>query len=385
MYFYDLSTYGQFILDRVRTEAYCQALARAVKPGDVVVDLGAGAGIFTLYACRLGARQVHAIEPNPAIQVAREIVDANGFSQRVTFYETMSFQVELPELCDVVVTDPRGVLPFHEKAIPTIIDARRRLLKPGGVLIPQRDAIWAALVEAPDIYHERCDNAWRSANDGFDMEAARRRVVNSTSRPRIESSQLLSEPVCWLVLDYRVIEQASACGSVQFQAKQPGTAHGFALWFDSELIDGICMSNCPGQPKLLYGQLFFPFQEPLFVSPNQTITVDLRVDPVGEDYVYQWTTQRTSASSLGKIETLYHQSSFFSNLLGSNQLRKMSDQHVPLLNEEGVVQMRALELMNSRRPLGQIAEAMAAEFPKRFSSSDDALGFVADLSARWSH
>jgi hypothetical protein len=31
-----------------------------------------------------------------------------------------------------------------------------------------------------------------------------------------------------------------------------------------------------------------------------------------------------------------------------------------------------------------IAETMAAEFPKRFPSSDDALGFIGELSARWS-
>ncbi len=62
----------------------------------------------------------------------------------------------------------------------------------------------------------------------------------------------------------------------------------------------------------------------------------------------------------------------------------MSDQHIPSLNEEGVVHRRALELMNSRKPLGQIAETMAAEFPKRFPSSDDALGFIGELSARWS-
>ena len=370
--------------DRVRTGAYCQALARAVKPGDVVVDLGAGAGIFTLHACRLGARLGHAIEPNAAIQVAREIVQANGFSQRVTFHQAMSFQVELPELCDVLITDPRGVLPFHEKAIPTIIDARRRLLKAGGVLIPQRDTIWATLVEAPDIYQEHYDNAWRLANDGFDLEAARRRTVNSFTKYRVESNQLLSEPVRWLLLDYRVIEQASACGELHFGVKRPGAAHGLALWFDSELIDGISISNCPGQPKLLYGQLFFPFPEPLPVFPNQTITVDLRADPVGGDYIWQWTTQTTRAPSPEKIERFYHQSSLFSNLLGSERLKKMSDQHIPSLNEEGVVYMRALELMNTRRPLGEIAEAMAAEFPKRFPSSDDALGFVGDLSARWS-
>ena len=370
--------------DRVRTGAYCQALALAVKPGDVVTDLGAGAGIFTLHACRLGARLVHAIEPNDAIQVAREVVHANGFSQQVTFHHAMSFQVELPEPCDVLVTDPRGVLPLCEQAIPTIIDARRRLLKPGGVLIPQQDTISAALVEAPDIYHEHCDNAWRSANDGFDMEAARRRNINNFGKYRFELNQLLSEPVRWLLLDYRVIERASACGTVQFQVQRPGTAHGFALWFDSELIDGISFSNGPGGPKLIYGQLFFPFQEPLSVLPNQTITVDLRADLIAGEYIWQWTTHTTSAASPEQIERRYHQSSLFGNVLDPERLKKMSDRHIPSLNEEGVVHKRALELMNSRRPLGKIAEAMAAEFPKRFPSSDDALGFVAELSARWS-
>ncbi len=384
MHLYGLGAYGAMIRDRVRTVAYCQALALAVNPGDVVVDLGAGAGIFTLHACRLGARLVHAIEPNDVIHVAREVVHANGFSQQVTFHHAMSFQVELPEPCDVLVTDPRGVLPLCEQAIPTIIDARRRLLKPGGVLIPQQDTISAALVEAPDIYHEHCDNAWRSANDGFDMEAARRRNINNFGKHRFDLNQLLSEPVRWRLLDYRLIERASACGRVQFEVKRRGTAHGFALWFDSELIDGISFSNCPGEAKLIYGQLFFPFQEPLSVLPNQTITVDLRADPIGGDYIWQWTTHTTSAASPEKIERLYHQSSLFSNVLGPERLKKMSDQHVPSLNEEGVVHMRALELMSSRRPLGKIAEAMAAEFPKRFPSSDDALGFIGDLSARWS-
>jgi len=62
----------------------------------------------------------------------------------------------------------------------------------------------------------------------------------------------------------------------------------------------------------------------------------------------------------------------------------MSGQHIPSLNDEGVIHMRALELMNNRRPLGEVAEAMAAEFPKRFRSPDDALAFVGELSARWS-
>jgi protein arginine N-methyltransferase 1 len=384
MYVYDFAAYGKMMMDRLRTGAYCRALAIAVKPGDIVVDLGAGAGILTLHACRLGARLVHAIEPNAAIQVAREVVQVNGFSQRVNFHEAMSFQVVLPERCDVLITDPRGVLPLFENAIPSIIDARRRLLKPGGVLIPHQDTVWAALVESPDIYQEHYDNAWRSASDGFDMEAARRRTINSFGRHRFELNQLLSEPVRWLLLDYRAIEQASASGTLQFQVQRPGTAHGFALWFDSELIDGVSISNRPGEPKLIYGQQFFPFQDPLPVLPNQIILIDVRAAPIGDNYIWQWITQRASAGSPDKIERLYHQSSLFSSVWGPERLKKMSDQHIPLLNEEGVIHMRALELMNDRRPLGKIAETMAAEFPKRFPTPDHALGFVGDLSAHWS-
>ena len=54
--------HGVMIADRVRVEAYRQALRRVVTPDSIVIDLGAGTGIFTLLACQLGARHVYAIE-----------------------------------------------------------------------------------------------------------------------------------------------------------------------------------------------------------------------------------------------------------------------------------------------------------------------------------
>ena len=53
---------------------------------------------------------------------------------------------------------------------------------PGGVLIPQRDTIWAALVEANEIYSTHYEDPWRRSNDGFDLEAARQRAVNAVGR-----------------------------------------------------------------------------------------------------------------------------------------------------------------------------------------------------------
>jgi len=60
------------ITDKARMDGFEAALRQAVKPGSVVLDIGTGTGIFSLLACRFGARKVYAIEPDNAIQLARD-------------------------------------------------------------------------------------------------------------------------------------------------------------------------------------------------------------------------------------------------------------------------------------------------------------------------
>ena len=66
---FTLRNYGEMIDDAVRMDAYVAALRRVVKPGDVVLDIGTGTGIFAVLAARLGARRVFAVEPeaNPRL------------------------------------------------------------------------------------------------------------------------------------------------------------------------------------------------------------------------------------------------------------------------------------------------------------------------------
>ena len=88
------------IADRLRTNAYSEALRRVVKRGTVVLDIGTGSGILALLACRFGARKVYAIEPSDAIQIAREIAAANGCQEHIEFIQKVSTQTELPERAD---------------------------------------------------------------------------------------------------------------------------------------------------------------------------------------------------------------------------------------------------------------------------------------------
>ena len=94
---YSLHFYGEMLADTGRTEPYVEALRRLVRPDSVVLDLGCGPGLFALLACKFGARRVYAVEPDNAINIAREAAAANGFVERIEFFQELSTVVTLPE------------------------------------------------------------------------------------------------------------------------------------------------------------------------------------------------------------------------------------------------------------------------------------------------
>ena len=277
------------IADAPRMEAYAAALRQTVKPDSVVMDLGCGPGVFALLACKLGARRVYAVEPNNVIGLAREAAVANGFADRIQFFEKLSTEITLEEPATVIVSDLRGVLPWFQQHIPSIIDARKRLLVRGGTLIPRRDILWAAVVEAADQYEELVA-PWENRFE-LDLSAGTRLITNTWRKTRIQPDQMVTEPVCWTSIEYDEVDSPDVQAEISWRATRKGTAHGVAAWFDSELIDGIGFSNHPSGPEMIYGNGFFPFSQPVDVRQNDRITLRLAAKMVGDGYVWRWDTE----------------------------------------------------------------------------------------------
>ena len=121
---YGLGAYGAMIADRVRVEAYAEALRKSVRKGSVVAEIGTGPGIFAVLACQLGATRVYAIEPSEIIQVAREVAAANGCADKIEFFEELSDRVMLPGRADVILSDLRAALADPLNGKRTKIKAR---------------------------------------------------------------------------------------------------------------------------------------------------------------------------------------------------------------------------------------------------------------------
>jgi type I protein arginine methyltransferase len=378
---YSLAGYGEMIADRVRVKAYAEALRRTVKPGSVVMDIGTGPGIWAVLACELGASRVFALEPDSIIQVAREVAVSNRCSGQIEFAEKMSTRFELPVQADVIVSDLRGVLPLAGKNIPSVVDARQRFLAPQGLLIPRRDTVWAAVVQARQSYR-RLLEPWKHNILKQDLSAARQRSVNTPQKAQVKPAQLLSKPKLWTTVDYATIEGPDVQGGLDWTVESNGIGHGILVWFDADLSDGVGFSNAPGAPKTIYGSLFFPWLEPVSLVAGQSVSVKLVAKLVEDDYVWRWTTCIEPANGTGNSRIHFEQSSLQGDVISLQALQKQASDHIPHLSDEGHIHRRILEMIDGRASLEDIARRLAAEFPARFTRWQQALSYVGSISQK---
>ena len=380
---YSISDFGHMIVDEKRTDAYVAALQRAITADTVVLDIGTGTGIFAMLACRFGARHVYAVEPGDAIHVARKIAHENGYADRITFIQDLSARVTLPERAQVVISDLHGALPYYQVHLPSIVDARQRHLAAGGVLIPQQDRLWAAVVTAPEQYEEYV-RPWLENKYDLNMQAACQIATNVWNRGKVKSEHFLVAPQSWATLDYMTITSPDVRATLSWTAEQDGVAHGLCAWFDTKVAESICLSNAPGLPELVYGHAFFPWTNPVMLSAGDEIRILLQATLIGDDYVWRWDTRIVSQTDAGRVRANFKQSTFHSTLLSPTQLAKNAAGYVALLSEDGVIDRFVLDMMDGKKPLGDIADALTERFPNHFTGWNDALGRAGKLSQQYS-
>jgi protein arginine N-methyltransferase 1 len=378
---YSLNDYGRMIADSERFAAYEKAIAKTVRPGDVVAEIGCGPGVFSLLACRAGARRVFAIDTEDFIEFARQLAAANGFAERIQFFQSDSRKLQLPERVDVIVSDIRGSLPFFGHAIASIEDARQRLLAPQGRLIPQRDTLKAAVIEAGDFYSGLV-SPWSESNSGLNLSPALLLLLNGSYSSYFAGEQILTDTQSWAVLDYSIGAKACAAADLNFVTTRSGTAHGICMWFETELLDGIGYSAGPGARKNVYGQVFLPWLQPVPLAEGQNIQVRLQANLVGDDYIWCWDT-KVPAGANGE-EQHFRQSTFLGASFTPQALRRRTADFVPTLSEEGRADRFLLAAMDGKTSLQQMAEGASRLFPTIFPKWEDALSRAAELGRQFS-
>ncbi|OAE19454.1 hypothetical protein AXG93_1040s1180 [Marchantia polymorpha subsp. ruderalis] len=199
--------------DRTRTDAYRDAIfmhTDAIRD-KVVVDVGCGTGILSIFCAFAGARKVYAIDASDIAVQAQEVVKANGLSEIITVILGRVEEVDIHEQVDVIVSEWMGYMLLYELYMAPITNAER--------------------------YADSID-FWRNVY-GIDMSAmlplAKQCAFEEPCVESITAENVLSWPVVIKHIDCsKVTIQELEVVTTNFcvSSMMMASLHGFAMWFD---------------------------------------------------------------------------------------------------------------------------------------------------------
>ena len=370
-----LNEHYHYLIDETRATAYHCAVSEIIKPGDVVVDLGAGTGIMGLLACEAGAKRVYSIDNGGIIEVARQAAIDNGFGDRVTFIKGMSTRVDLPEKVDVVIADQVGYFGFGAGILNFFSDAKKRFLKPDGKLIPSRIDLCIAPVQCQEVYDQI--EFWQHSPAGFNFGKAHEFAVNNYYKTTFVADNIIGPPVTGISLDLYTATAASFKFETTLVIQRDGIMHGLGGWFLAQLSPSASMTNSPvAENPIQRSQLFFPLANPIEVVEGDVINVTIRALPATE--VIRWQVEIFD----GKTEICkgkFNQNSWKGMLLSREDLHKTLPIAKPELSATGQARLTVLQLCDGKNTLSEIQNQIYQLHANLFHTPEDAANFVSDI------
>ena len=140
--------------DEKRTLSFRQAIQALVRPGDVVVDAGAGTGILSFFAAEMGAH-VLALELDPLLVSSLRLSAAlNDMEDRVTVIPGDACLADLPDDVDVVIAEmiETGLIEEGQVAVLNAFHARG-VIGPRTQIVPSRYRTFMELVEVDATFY----------------------------------------------------------------------------------------------------------------------------------------------------------------------------------------------------------------------------------------
>ncbi len=229
--------------DEERVRAFAAAIGTAVRPGDVVLEVGSGTGVLAVLAARAGARRVYAVERTGLAEVAAAVARENGVGSKVRAIEGDTLAIRLPERADLLITETIGHLGLEEGLGAIVRDARRRHLQPGARVLPCRLRLLVAPLALPAFSREVLA-PWRRLSGAAGQGAAQacRRIY----KIRWHEGDCLAPPAVIWDIDFGAGTGPPPRGAVAFRDLREGLLAGFGASFEAELAPGHLLSSRQG-------------------------------------------------------------------------------------------------------------------------------------------
>ncbi|XP_027342368.1 probable protein arginine N-methyltransferase 3 [Abrus precatorius] len=313
-YFGSYSSFGihrEMLSDKARMDAYGQAILKnpSLINGAVVMDVGCGTGILSLFAAKAGASRVIAVEASAKMAaVASQVAKDNGLwlskgqngvnALQKGVVEVVHGMVEeidktaelQPHSVDVLLSEWMGYCLLYESMLGSVLFARERWLKPGGAILPDTATIFVAGfgkgATSLSFWENVCDFDMSCIGKELVIDAARIPIVDIVdSQDLVTSSAILqtfdlatmkpNEVDFTATATLQLKPTASDKNEMRLNSKTCCWCHGVVLWFETGFTSRFCretpvvLSTSPYTPRTHWSQTILTFREPIAMGSGK--------------------------------------------------------------------------------------------------------------------
>ncbi|KAK6151901.1 hypothetical protein DH2020_014536 [Rehmannia glutinosa] len=225
----------EMLKDVVRTKTYQNVIYKNsfLFKDKIVLDVGAGTGILSLFCAKSGAKHVYAVECSSMADTAREIINSNGFSNVITVLKGKIEEIELPVAqVDVIISEWMGYFLVYENMLNTVLYARDKWLVQDGVMLPDKASLYLTAIEDADYKEEKIE-FWNNVY-GFDMSCIRKQAMTEPLVDTVEQKHIVTNCQLLKTMDISKMAARDASFTAPFKlvAERDDYIHALVAYFD---------------------------------------------------------------------------------------------------------------------------------------------------------
>lgn len=267
----------EMLKDEVRTHTYEMAIKQNshLFKDKIVLDVGCGTGILSMFAIQAGAKHCYAVDCSAIVEQAREIVKLNGFEDRITLIRGKVEEIELPvEAVEIIVSEWMGYFLLYESMLDTVLFARDKWLVKDGIIFPDKAVMYLTAMEDAHVKRERID-FWDDVY-GFDMTPIKDIAIREPVVDGVDAKALVTDAVPILRLDILTCtkEDLDFTATFQLESQRNDYIHALVAYFEcafTQVHKPLGFSTAPFARYTHWKQTIFYLTKPLTICNGETV------------------------------------------------------------------------------------------------------------------